>query len=537
MGGELAFESEPGRGTTFFFTALLGVQEQQDNPTISVPEGLRDRKALVVEDTVSSRELLETFFGRFAMPCTSVDSAEKALELLQSQNRPGAKNPFKMVLLDWQLPGMNGLDAATTIRGQEQTHDLPIILMSAYAGKEEEAHCAEAGVNVFLPKPITASSLFNAIVEATGMPPASPNKASLDTQEFAGTHVLLAEDNEINQFVALEMLGRLGIELEVAANGREAAEMVRRKPYAAVLMDMQMPEMDGLEATREIRRSPEFRNLPIIAMTANAMKSDVEACLAAGMNDFLSKPIDRAALIQSLRRWLPPTAGRIDAPSHIIPELSEPDREAAKLVMPVLEGIDVAGTVRRLGIPYERLRTVLLRFSADQPQKLESLRSAVAAGDLSAARQHAHALAGAAGNLGADELRQLARAIELAAKEGDRDLADRMRRLEECASIVLRSIETLRNGSDQAEGRPIDAASPINRTRVGELLQRLQSALVDQEVTGSAKMLEELVRLNLPAQYREPIDRLRELIDGYEFDRAAEIVGRLLADLSSGEIS
>src|SRR5262249_50365987 len=137
----------------------------------TVPEGLRDRKVLVVEDTDSSRELLETIFSSFAIPCVSVDTAELGLELLQRQNQTGSRDPFGLVLVDWLLPGMDGLAAAARIRGQEQTRDLPIILMSAYAGKEEEARCAEVGVNVFLAKPITPSSLYNAIVEAKGLRP------------------------------------------------------------------------------------------------------------------------------------------------------------------------------------------------------------------------------------------------------------------------------------------------------------------------------------------------------------------------------
>src|SRR5262249_38386792 len=157
-----------------------------------------------------------------------------------------ATDPFGLVLLDWLLPGMSGLDAAARIRAQEQTRDLPIILMSAYAGREEEARCAELGVNVFLPKPITPSSLYNAIVEAKDLRPAAPARVASPSleAEFVGARVLLAEDNEVNQFVALELLSRLGIELEIAANGREAVEMARRKPYAAILMDVQMPEMD-----------------------------------------------------------------------------------------------------------------------------------------------------------------------------------------------------------------------------------------------------------------------------------------------------
>jgi CheY-like chemotaxis protein/HPt (histidine-containing phosphotransfer) domain-containing protein len=466
----------------------------------------------------------------------SVDSAEKGLELLQRQNGPGATDPFNLVLLDWLLPGMNGLDAVTRIRDQQQTRDLPIILMSAHAGKEEEARCIEAGVNVFLPKPITPSSLFDAIVDATGLKPVTSTRVeSFDPEEFGGAHILLAEDNETNQFVALEMLGRLGIELEIASNGREAVEMVRQKPYAAVLMDMQMPEMDGLEATRQIRQESAFRDLPIIAMTANAMKSDVEACLSAGMNDFLSKPIERAALVRSLRRWLPASGKRMDTLSSVTPAASQAGlSETGLAAVPVLEGIDVAGAVRRLGIPFERLRPVLLRFLDGQRQTLESLRSAVGAGDPVAARKHAHALAGAAGNLGADDLRQSARALELAAAQEKTDVAELFRQVDRCAGIVFRSIESLRTPSGQPQGPPIKPPPQVDREELRALLERLRSALVDGEVVGSSQVLQELVRLSLPDDYREPIARLQQLIDDYEYDKAAETVVQLLAGSARG---
>src|SRR5262249_50248450 len=155
--------------------------------------------------------------------------------------------------------------------------------------------------------------------------------------------------------VALELLGGLGIEVEIAGNGHEAVGMVRSKPYAAVLMDVQMPEMDGLEATRRIRQEPAFRSLPIIAMTANAMKSDVDACLAAGLNDFVSKPIERGALVEALRRWLP--AGKESATATPGPSQPAPaPGKESDSSLPVLRGIDLAGAVRRLDLPFETLR-------------------------------------------------------------------------------------------------------------------------------------------------------------------------------------
>ena len=236
----------------------------------------------------------------WSIPPVSVATAEEGLALVESHNRAGSPDPFGLVIMDWMLPGMNGLDAAARIRARDETRTLPLIVISAYAGKEEEARCAELGVNVFVRKPITASSLFDAIVESQGGR-VHAQRRGLDVpleREFDGLHALLAEDNEANQMVALELLARLGIELDVARNGREAVDMAQADPtkYAAILMDMQMPELDGLAATRLLRADPRFMRVPIIAMTANAMKADLDACLAAGMNDHVTKPIDRKAL-------------------------------------------------------------------------------------------------------------------------------------------------------------------------------------------------------------------------------------------------
>jgi two-component system, sensor histidine kinase and response regulator len=544
MGGDLAFESEPGRGTTFFFTARLGVQAGQETPTAAVPAGLRDRRVLVVEDTASSRELIETFLTSFAIPHASVDTAEKALEIVRQHNGSDAKDPIGLVLLDWLLPGMSGLDAAARIRDQHPMHDLPIVVMSAYAGKEEEAQCAAAGVNIFLPKPITPSSLYDAIVDAEGLSSlVERSKPSAEIEaEFSGARILLAEDNETNQFVALELLGGLGVELEIAANGREALEMAQSKPYAAILMDMQMPVMDGLEATRRIRQMPGLRDLPIIAMTANAMKTDVQACLSAGMNDFVSKPIERTSLVQSLRRWLPPRdpaaamadndASRLSK-SAATPNLSGDGSSQAPI--PVLEGIDLAETVRRLAIPFERLRPVLLRFADGQRQTLEELRAAVAANNAPGARHHAHALAGAAGNLGANKLQQTARELELAALNGNSDLADLFRQVDQAADIVFRSIESLRAEPSGPVAPPVRPSYAVDPDLLRGHLQHLQSVLASGDLSGSSVILEAISQIDVPGEWRRSIAQLKEFIEGYEYDRASEIVVQLLAGFPTEE--
>jgi CheY-like chemotaxis protein/HPt (histidine-containing phosphotransfer) domain-containing protein len=428
MDGDITFESTPGVGTTFFFEARLAIEAQQPASARVVPLTLTEKPVLVVEDSPTSRELLESLLRGWSIPAVPVASAEEALALLDQRR-------FGLAILDWLLPGMNGIEAVERIRRREDTRALPIIVISAYAGKEEEARCQQLGVNVFLRKPITASSLFDAIVQSHGVPVVSAHRGG-DTpleREFDGVQALLAEDNEANQMVAIELLSRMGINLDVASNGRDAVSMVQTSPakYAAVLMDMQMPELDGLGATRALRSDPRLATLPIIALTANAMKADLDACLAAGMNDYVTKPIDRAALVATLRRWLParPTVAKTDSPGDSAP---------------ALEGIDISGTMRRLRIERDSLEAMLVRFADGQRSLLDALRAAVVAHDSATAARHAHAIAGASGNLGANALGSAAKALERAGRDGRTDLTDLLAAVEERAAVVFKSIDTLR---------------------------------------------------------------------------------------------
>ena len=547
MGGDLTLESKPGVGTTFFFTGRFGLQKTQEAPIPSPPGDIRRHPVLIVEDTDASRELLETFLGSWSMPWVSVATAEEGLSLLDKHNRSGDEEPFGMVLLDWMLPGMNGLDAACRIREQEQTRSLPIVLISAYAGKEEEALCSEVGVNVFLPKPITASSLFNAIVEAQGLDVHVRRHVS-DTvleKEFEGTVALLAEDNEANQMVATELLSRLGIELDIAGNGREAVEMAHANQgrYAAILMDMQMPEMDGLEATRALRADATLRDIPVIAMTANAMRQDLDACLAAGMNDHIIKPIDRAALVKTLRRWLPrgkaaPSAGAAMKRDQVRTEPAiGPAAAEASSGLPVLEGIEVEAALRRLGLPFDSLRKMLIRF-AGQRKTLEDLREAVRAGDASAVAAHAHALAGSAGNLGADALREAAKRLEKAARQNSTDLEGLFRVVDERAAVVFRSIESLQPKVPPAQTTASDTSMPAtDLTRFRDSLERLHKALADFDLSSASEALRELRETGVPGEMAPDLARIDELVEGYEYDDAAALAAHLIQKARGGLLS
>ena len=548
MGGDLSLESEVGVGTTFTFTATLGVSDEAGHQVPPLPEEVRGRPVLVVEDNETSRELLETFLASWGVPAASAASAEEGLALLERRNVSGEGDPFGLVVLDWMLPGMTGLDAAARIREHPMLRSLPIMLISAYAGKEEEARCADLGVNVFLPKPITASSFFDAIMEAegTGARVVRRHHAAPLTREYRGVKALLAEDNEANQMVATELLALLGIDLDIANNGREAVEMAHAKPdaYVCILMDMQMPEMDGLEATRAIRADAACRDLPIIAMTANAMKKDLDACLAAGMNDHVTKPIDRAVLAATLRRWLP-ASSRL-APGDSATESASPTEVLSPTdvpsPIPELEGLNLTGAVTRLGIGFDALRRLLVRFADGQARTVTELGAAVEGGDTTAAARHAHAIAGAAGNLGADDLREAAKALEMAARAGRTDLANLGRRVQALAATVFRSIETLRapghapGGGAPAGLAPADAAPPAAPSHPGAIraaLLALREALAASDPDATAAALDALGALSLPREGRAALDRVRSLAEDYQFDEADRDVASLLERLTT----
>ena len=301
-----------------------------------------------------------------------------------------------------------------------------------------------------------------------------------------------------------------------------------RGKYTAVLMDVQMPEMDGLEATRAIRADAALHDLPVLAMTANAMKADIDACFAAGMNDFITKPIERKALLQTLRRWLP---ARQTAPAAIqAREPAQPKPTARDGLR--LEGIDVAGALERLGLDVETLRRMLLKFGDGQPAVVDALRAAVASGDGNAAARHAHAIAGASGNLGADSLRAAAKALEHAGRDGRTDLADLFTDVETRAAVVFRSIDTLRDSRGQVGTVPEPVPGPIIVPSAARAaLERLQAALGDFDLSAASSALAALDGAAMSGA-AEALSRLREHVDSYDYEEARALATRLLGQIA-----
>ncbi|HJW34762.1 MAG TPA: response regulator [Holophagaceae bacterium] len=443
MGGEIWVESEPGRGSEFFFTATFGLGKAEGLPRLdpaSSPQGL---KTLVVDDSLQSREILRGLLVGLGHETAVASSAEEGLaKLKQEEGRP-----FDLVLMDWRMPGLDGFEAAIRIQDLANLIALPrVILVTAYGDDDVRSRAKEAGLAGYLTKPVTASSLFEAIAAAFGrevlQPAAGPFRGRVSPEELTslkGSRVLLVEDNDFNQQVATELLGMVGIEVGIAGNGQEALERIRAEAYDAVLMDLQMPVMDGYETTTQLRREWDPASLPIIAMTAHALIRERERCAAIGMNDYLTKPVDPAELYAVLARWIGPRVPAVtfESPSPVAPHR---DPDAAR-DLPTLPGISVEEGLANLMGNWERYRKMLARFLELKAGVALELRAALARGERDAAGRIAHSMIAGAGTIGAMALSQNARSLQDAlGGEGSEDVEPQVVALEAELKVVMEGL-------------------------------------------------------------------------------------------------
>jgi len=312
MGGGISVESSPGAGSTFTF--LVTMHRAERRATVRSTPELKGRRVLVVDDDAIARESLSAMLSSWDMRVQTADSGASALTAIHSAAERA--EPFDLVLMDWKMPGQNGVDVAEAIRITGGAVKPPIIVMvSAFGRADVFAAAKRAGIEAFLVKPVDASVLLETMQSLFATSGSAREARPVDTRtnQLRGARVLVAEDNDINQQIVEHLLARLGVTVVFATNGREAIDAVFTPgaEFDAVLMDVQMPVMDGLEATRQIRTRVSSAELPIIAMTAHAMEQERQMCLAAGMNDHLTKPVDPKSLTSTLVRWISIPAGRL----------------------------------------------------------------------------------------------------------------------------------------------------------------------------------------------------------------------------------
>ena len=428
MEGEIGVESEHEIGSTFWFEVPLQKQSGGPRAALSPRTDLRDLRVLVVDDNATNRKILREQITSWNLGNGDAESGPRALQTLRSAADGG--EPYNVAILDMQMPGMDGMELARTIKADPAISSTRLVLLTSIGKRADSADARQAGIEAYLTKPVKQSELYDALATVMGAPEATPEedprlvtRHTLRERE-AGTRVrlLVAEDNAVNQKVAVRMLESLSYRADVAANGLEAVEAISRVPYHAVLMDVQMPEMDGYEATAAIRkREGAARHTPIIAMTANAMRGDREKALEAGMDDYVPKPVKPEDLDEVLRRWIPQEAPEPgSSPVASGGGVTAPDPAPDKAENRIEDSLDpdVLAGLRELGDP-DLLSELTEMFFDDASSRLATLRETVEGSDARSVEQIAHALKGSSGNMGARRMAAICAELEDVGASGD----------------------------------------------------------------------------------------------------------------------
>jgi len=528
MDGDIWVESEPGVGSTFSFTVWLQRQTGEVSKRVSTDADLGGIRVLLVDDNATAREILGKMLSSFGFEVDFAANGKAALAMLE---QAAADKPYPLVLMDWRMEGMDGVEATRLIKSHQSLPVIPKVIMVTAYGREDVMSAAKnVAIDGILTKPVTSSGLLDSILLAMGREQgggARGNRRSDVAREakakLRGAHVLLVEDNEINQELALELLTTSGISVEVACNGQEALDLLAEQDFDGVLMDCQMPVMDGFTATRKIREQDKFCDLPVLAMTANAMVGDRELCLDAGMNDHITKPINVDDMFATMVRWITPSSPA-ESP---LPQTQGVD--APQGVMPDIPGIDVkAGLVTSQGnqVLYRRL---LLKFRDSQSDFATEFATARLDIDDTAATRCAHTLKGVAANVGAAQVREAAGLLEAACLAGQAEPEIDALLEKACAAldIVIPALATL----DVEEPDAPDDATPVEAdpALITTLLEGLAELLEDCD-SDASEIVDQLRPLVAHSPQHNRFRRIEKLVEDYEFDDALELVQQWVTD-------
>ncbi len=520
MDGEVGVDSQYGEGSTFW--AKVCLKKSTATPRRLILSGdIQGKRVLVVDDNENARLILSDLLEQMKFQVDTASSGEEALTQVKQADQQA--RPYEIIFLDWQMPGMDGLEVARRIKAMSLQHKPYHLMVTAYGREEVFKEASNTGIVDVLIKPVNASIVFDSLVRViggqvhdqdTGIKNHDTSQIVVDRLKLIkGASILLVEDNEINQEVAIELLEDAGFVVDLAENGRIAVEKVKTNNYHLVLMDMQMPEMDGIEATIEIRKDASFNNLPIVAMTANVMQGDRDRCVEAGMNDHVAKPIEPNELWKTLMKWIQPETMQKLPTIAVMKEIAPPVDDEVTIPSNI-NGLDTSEGLRRVLGKKSLYLSMLRKFVSGQKDFGEQVKQALIAGDRKQAERIAHTLRGVAGNIGATEIQAVASALESAIKY-ERPAAEIDNLLEDvCRPLDLLLTELA--GKLQAEVTNTDVH--IDYEQLGKICDKLSALLIDDDAE-AADLLQEQAEL-LRKAFPDDFNNIENNINSFDFEAA-----------------
>ena len=536
MGGEVSLESRPGRGSRFSFSLKFEKQPEHREVILRVPESIEGLNILLVDANSSSQRVMAQILEHLSFTYRAVDSSEAALKALARAERSGA-NGYDLVLMDWKLPETDGLETAVHIRKKMGLVDRPkIILISAQTQREKKTGPHSYAVDNRLYKPVSAKTLLRAICEIYGLDDAGDFR-DLQAQDvpdhilenLAGTRVLLVEDQQINRDMTKEILEWADMNVDIAVNGKEAVEMVLQNPglFDVVLMDLQMPVMDGYDASRRIRRFVRSDVLPILATTAHAMMKEKDKCLAVGMNDHLSKPIDIPELFNSLNRWVKP--GRKPV-SRAVEKRPRPQKKAEITFPDSLPGLEIAKGLKRTMGNENLYWKLLLDFIKESSEIITEIRDSLGRGDLKAAEHSAHGLKGISANISAEPSAAAAGRLEVAVKADSTDIQKLLSELEASLAMAVSSINSLAE-LKRTEPVVIKKTQPVAVEVMLPKIEKLRDLLMSHDLK-ARDYFREIEGEMAGIVNEDYLKQAAAAISGLDYQTASEVVSKMAAGLA-----
>ncbi len=526
MDGELEVESELNKGTEFKFHAFFSSAESTGS-SISKMDSVLGMKALLVDDSESARLVLGEMLTSFGFIVLTAKNAEEAIDIYVKEQ--SSDIPLSLMVVDWRMPGMDGLELVKNLRSREG-EDVPSVLMVTAFGVETVREAAKnKTVDGYLLKPINPSTLFDSLNTILYLGEKrklnkTKEKEVIDNyrDHLKGVKVLLVEDNEINMELAIELLSDVGIEVDTASNGLIGVQKINENKYDLVLMDIQMPELDGLSATREIRRQEKFASLPILAMTAHAMKGEYEKSIAAGMNDHITKPIDPHVLYTSIIKF---TKG------VNFERTKTEDAQSSSVESPfIINGLDVNQGIARVAgkiSSYEKLLANFVSSYADFSVKCESLVKEKNSHELSA---YLHTVAGVSGNIGANAIYTKIREASVISKEcAEKNSALNDEFVKELIAIgsefdlLIKEINAHTNVSSET----LTDKEEISPEKWREIVDQIV-LLAEENDVDSAALCEELItKYTLDKETKDSLIKAKDSLNNFDFDDAIEIINQI----------